>query len=202
MEPIRIAYGPGPKSSWLDAPRAWAKGRLWWARIPPLLWGLWTWIHHLRDPLWSGIAKGIDLGLHEAGHAIFGWFGQFIGIAGGSLFQCLCPLLALEVLRRQDDWFGMSFCLGWLGTNLFDVATYADDARAMELTLVTPFGDGSGEVLHDWNWMLGRLGWLEHDHLIAGLLRLSGSAAFLAFLLCGSWLVREMWRTREAISDR
>jgi len=199
MPPEFLTSGRTAKPSWLDVPRAWARGRLWWIRIPPLLWVLWTWIHHLNDPMYSGIAKGIDLALHEAGHAIFGWFGEFIGIAGGSLFQCLCPLIVLEVLRRQNDWFGISFCLGWLGTNFFDVATYAADARAMELPLVTPFGggDGEGEIIHDWNWLLEHMGWLEHDQLVAGALRLCGSAAFLACLVCGGWLVREMWKTHS-----
>lgn len=200
MEPQRISFGRPPRPSWLDAPRAWAHGRLWWARVPALLWAAWTWAHHLGDPLWSGIAKGLNLALHEAGHALFLWFGEWSTVAGGSLFQCLCPLIAMEVLRRQDDWFGISFCFAWLGTNLYDVATYAADARALELPLVTPFGGGEGECIHDWNWMLDNLGWLEHDQAIAGLLRLLGSASFLAFLIGGSWLVREMWRTRPRIS--
>lgn len=198
MEPTFIAYGRGRTPSLLDAPREWARGRLWWARLPILGWGLWTWFHHLRDPLWSGIAKGINLGLHEAGHAIFLWFGEFPGIAGGSLFQCLCPLIAMEILRRQSDWFGMSFCLGWLGTNLFDVATYVADARALELPLVTPFG-GDGEIIHDWNWMLEQMGWLEHDLAISAFLRLLGSGSFLVFLISGVWLVREMWKTRQTM---
>ncbi|MEN9353869.1 MAG: hypothetical protein RL318_1194 [Fibrobacterota bacterium] len=201
MEPTTIAFGRPRRPDWRDAPRAWARGRLWWARIPALGWAAWTWSHHLSDPLWSGIAKGINLGLHEAGHALFGWFGEFIGILGGSLFQCLCPMIALVVLKRQNDWFGMSFCLGWLGTNLFDVATYVADARALELPLVTPFA-GDGEIIHDWNWILDRMGWLESDLAISAGLRAAGSLAFLAFLVTGSWLVLEMWRTRRTMPDR
>lgn len=199
MEPTSICFGPGKRPHLLDAPRAWACGRLWWARLPPLAWAAWTWLHHLQDSQWSGIAKGLNLALHEAGHALFGWFGEFIGIAGGSLFQCLCPGIAFAMFRRQGDWFGMSFCFAWLGTNFYDVATYAADARAMELPLVTPFGSGGEdeEILHDWNWMLERLGWLEHDQLIAQGLRLLGSLSFLIFLLAGAWLAREMWRTRR-----
>jgi len=157
----------------------------WWARLPVLAWGLWTWIHHLRAPLYQGIAKGLNLGLHEAGHAILGWFGEFVGVLGGSLFQCLCPAIAFEILRRQGDRFGLAFCFAWLGTNLFDVAAYIADARAMELPLVTPFA-GDGEPTHDWNWLLSDLGLLAHDQGIATFVRLLGSASFLVFLIWGS----------------
>ncbi len=78
------------------------------------------------------------------------------------------------------------------------MATYAADARALELPLVTPFGGGEGECIHDWNWMLDQLGWLEYDLILAGFFRLLGSASFLAFLICGIWLVREMWKTRRS----
>lgn len=33
----------------------------------------------------------VDLVFHEAGHVIFGPFGEFIGILGGSLMQVLIP---------------------------------------------------------------------------------------------------------------
>ncbi|MCB9495915.1 MAG: hypothetical protein H6686_03405 [Fibrobacteria bacterium] len=166
---------------------------LWWARLPVLAWALWTWIHHLGDAQYQGIAKGLNLALHEIGHAIFGWFGDFPGILGGSFFQCLCPGLALLVFRRQGDRFGMAFCFAWLGTNLYDVAMYIADARAMELPLVSPFaGD---EILHDWNWILGKWGWLAYDQSLAGFARALGSLAFLVFLVWGSL---EIARIRRA----
>lgn len=159
----------------------------WWARIPVLAWGIWTWVHHLGDSQYQGIAKGLNLTLHEAGHAIFGWFGEFIGILGGSVFQCLCPVIAFGVFLRQRDRFGLTFCFAWLGTNLYDVALYISDARAMELPLVTPFAGGEdGEITHDWNWLLTDLGWLSHDQGIAAFVRFLGSASFLVFLVWGT----------------
>lgn len=185
----RRSGAPVPSPAPLPGPVA---PTLRWLRLPVLAWGLYTWIRHLADPSWQGLAKGIDLALHEIGHIVFGWAGEFLAILGGSLFQCLCPLLAMEVLRRQGDRFGMSFCLAWLGANLYDVAAYAADARTMELPLVSPFG-GDGEVIHDWNWLLGRLGLLAHDQAVAGGLRALGSLAFLAFLV---------WGGREAFASR
>ncbi len=165
----------------------------WWARIPVLAWGAWAWIHHLRDDQYQGVIKGLNLALHEMGHVIFGGLGEFPGILGGSLFQCLCPVIAFIVFLRQRDRFALAFCFAWLGTNLFDVAVYIGDARAMELPLVSPFA-GDGEIIHDWNWMLDRLGWLAYDQSLAGTARLLGSAAFLVFLVWGSL---EVWRLRK-----
>jgi hypothetical protein len=149
-----------------------------------LAWGLWTWIHHIGDSSYQGIAKGLNLALHEMGHAIFGWFGEFIGILGGSVFQCLCPVLAFEVFRRQGDRFGLTFCFAWLATNVFDVAIYMADARAMELPLVSPFaGD---EITHDWNWLLTEMNLLAYDQSLATLVRALGHLSFLVFVVWGS----------------
>lgn len=156
----------------------------WWARIPVLAWGLWTWLHHFGDSEYQGIAKGLNLALHEAGHMIFGWLGEFIGILGGSMFQCLCPVIAFAVFWRQGDRFGLAFCFAWLGTNFYDVAAYIADARAMDLPLVSPFaGD---EIIHDWNWLLSELGWLSHDQGLATFARFLGTVSFLVFLVWGS----------------
>ena len=38
-----------------------------------------------------GFIHGIDLIFHEAGHVIFGFFGQFLAVLGGSLMQVLIP---------------------------------------------------------------------------------------------------------------
>lgn len=180
---------PAPEDDWSSGafakPPAPRGANFWWARIPILLWGLWTWVHQLRDDEYQGIAKGLNLALHEIGHILFGVFGEFLGILGGSLFQCLCPAIAFAMFWRQRDRFALAFCFAWLGTNLYDVATYIADARAMELPLVSPFG-GDGEITHDWNWILDRLGWLAHDQALAGFTRLLGSIAFLVFLVWGT----------------
>ena len=56
---------------------------------------------------------------------------------------------------QQRDVFAVAFAWGWLATNLFEVATYAGDAVAMSLPLVTP---GGGHAIHDWNYVLGAWG--------------------------------------------
>ena len=44
------------------------------------------------DPFTWRLLDGVDFLIHEAGHPIFGIFGEFIGVAGGSLLQVLVPL--------------------------------------------------------------------------------------------------------------
>lgn len=186
-----------PEGGWPvpGAPSPVRGSSFWWARIPVLAWGAWTWIRHLRDDDYQGIAKGLNLALHEIGHILFGIFGEFLGVLGGSLFQCLCPAIAFAMFLKQGDRFALAFCFAWLGTNLFDVARYVADARAMDLELVSPFaGD---EITHDWNWLLSEVGWLAHDQALAGFARFLGSLAFLVFLVWGTKEVNRL-RTRSA----
>lgn len=174
--------------------RAGCRKRLWWLRLPILLWCASMWIGHLTDPQASDLIKGLNLGIHELGHILWSPFGEFLMIAGGSLTQCLVPFIGAFFFVRQRDPFALFFSASWLATNLFDVATYCADARAMELPLVTPFGGGEGEVTHDWNWLLDHMGLLEQDQHIAGLLRFMGSLAFFVSLIGMGWCIWRMWK--------
>jgi len=190
------SMGPGPRRNRPVAAHPlveWVEGcavdKIWWARFPLLLWMVWIWAHHVSDPLYQSLIKGLNLGIHELGHIVFG-FGEFLSVAGGTLLQCLVPLVGMAMFVRQRDPFAVCFAFGWLGTNFMDVAVYAGDARAMELPLVSPFaGD---EIGHDWNMMLGRLGWLAHDQAIAGFFRLLGHASFAVCLAGGAWVLWKM----------
>jgi len=145
------------------------------------------------DPLYQSIFKGLNLGLHEFGHFLFAPLGEFMCIAGGSLFQCMVPVIGMVMFRIQRDYYGIAVAFGWLSTNLFDVATYAEDARSMELQLVSPFGNGN-EDGHDWHNMLMMTNSLQYDHAIAHALRLWGVMTMFICLLFGAWLCWEMHR--------
>ncbi len=43
---------------------------------------------------------GVNLVFHEAGHLIFGFFGQFVGVLGGSLNQVLIPAICVVAFVR------------------------------------------------------------------------------------------------------
>ena len=97
---------------------------------------------------------GIDLVIHEAGHVFFSPFGEFLTVAGGSIFQVLVPLVFVLYFIRRSDIFSGSFVSMWLGQSLVNVAVYAGDAQKMELPLL---GNGT----HDWNYLLTSLNLLS-----------------------------------------
>ncbi|HET9887498.1 MAG TPA: hypothetical protein VFR10_08295 [bacterium] len=169
---------------------AWCAGRLWQVRIPVLLYLLGVWIAHSRDARHQSIFYGMDFGIHELGHIVFGLFHNDVLTAlGGSLLQCTAPLIAALMFYRQRDFFAISFAVAWFGTNLFEVAAYAGDAVARSLPLVTP---GGGEPIHDWNYALATLGWLRYTESIATLHRFGAHLAMASSLAFGGWLITRM----------
>jgi hypothetical protein len=178
----------------------WCRGRYWWARLPLLVFFAYMLVRHLQDYEYRSLFDAINLGIHELGHYAFRPFGSFMHVAGGTVLQCLAPLLSMIVFWRQRDYFAILLCFGWLSTNLFGVALYCRDALDQSLILVVP---GEGAVLpgempsaHDWLVMLNRFGALSHAHAIGSALRAAATAAMLLFLVPGSFLVWRMWRTR------
>ncbi|HSH44666.1 MAG TPA: hypothetical protein VK966_02360, partial [Longimicrobiales bacterium] len=86
-------------------------------------------------------------------------------VLGGTLLEVAAPVAAGVVLYRQRDWFGVSVSLCWLGIVCFGVATYAGDAVARALPLVSPFG--AEGATHDWANILGHFGALRHTATVA-----------------------------------
>lgn len=166
--------------------RDWARGRTWWVRAPILLWLAWILVRAWNDPAYRTLWSGIDLAVHEIGHILWSPLGPMAGVAGGTLTQLLVPAVAGYVLLRQRDWFGVAVAIGWLGINCFEIVEYAGDAVARRLPLVSPT---SAHPVHDWAFMLGRLGLLGHADAIArgwqwaGRIVLGGGVAFGAWTL-------------------
>ena len=180
--------------------RDWSTGRSWLWRAPLLAWFGWILAGHLRDswrdPEYWSLFSGINLGIHELGHYVFAFDGEFLNLAGGTLLQCLAPVAAGALLVvKQRDYFGAVVCLAWLATNFFGIAPYAADARAEALPLVSP---GGGYIIHDWHYLLGRLGLLAHDQQIGLCFRAAGTATMLLALALGGWLLGQMARRRKA----
>lgn len=111
----------------------------------------------------------VNLVVHEGGHLLFGWFGHFIGVLGGTLLQWLVPLLLAGFFFVQRETTAFAFCLFFFFENWVYTAAYMADARAMALPLVT-VGDPDNAV-HDWNFMFSQLGLLTHDTAIAAFVR-------------------------------
>ena len=132
------------------------------------------------------LMDGVFVPIHEGGHLLFRFFGEFLNIAGGTLLQLGVPVaLALYFLfQRQAQ--GVAFCLFFFFEQFLPIATYMADARAQDLPLLT-IGDGD-YVIHDWNYLFGKLGLLQHDIQIAGTVRFIG---WTGMLCVAGWLI---WR--------
>jgi ribosomal protein L40E len=149
-----------------------------------LLW--WTW-QFARLGVDESTADSLlhlpDLVFHEAGHVLFGFFGRFLAVLGGSLFQVVFPLVFAVAFLRQKNPFAAAVCTWWAGQNLVDVAPYIADARALQLVLLG--GHTGAEVEgHDWEYILTTLGWAHLDTTIglwterAGIFVMAGSIAW------------------------
>jgi hypothetical protein len=158
----------------------------------------WAGIRQLTDAEYAGLFEGVNFGVHELGHLVFAFLGEWMSVAGGSLGQLLLPLAAALLFRRQGDRFAVAVCVGWLAISLADLAPYIADARAEELDLVSFSEDGA---VHDWNYLLGRAGLLADDRRIAAFVRALAWAVLAAGLTAGGVALREMAR-RPADASR
>jgi hypothetical protein len=99
-----------------------------------------------------------------------------------------------RVCRRLQ---GSVFCLFFFFEQFLPIATYMADARAQDLPLLT-VGD-SDDVIHDWNYLFGRFGVLEHDTQIAHAMRILGWAGMLATV---AWIIyRSVQSNGDATTD-
>ncbi len=131
----------------------------------------------------------VNLPFHEAGHIIFMLFGRFMMFLGGTLAQLLMPvvcLVALLVTSRNS--FGASASLWWLGENFMDIAPYINDSRALKLILI---GGVTGREVdgHDWQNILGTLGWRQYDHVIANISYTIGIILIIISFIWGGYVL-------------
>jgi hypothetical protein len=128
----------------------------------------------------------VFVSIHEGGHLLFQFFGEFIGVAGGAILQLLVPILLAAYFLFQRQAQGVAFCLFFFFEQFLPISTYMADARAMELPLVSV--GGGDDVIHDWNYLFGKMDLLARDTQIAGVVLFIG---WLGMLGVVAWLV---WR--------
>jgi hypothetical protein len=139
----------------------------------------------VNDRVMDAFIHGPNLIFHEAGHVIFMPFGEFLTILGGSLGQCIMPLVVMLVfLFKENDPFGASIGLWWLGQNLTDVALYISDARARSLPLI----GGMSEEAHDWGNLLTMMNLLKYDHLFGLMSHYLGMTIMILALVWGGYI--------------
>lgn len=131
------------------------------------------------DPMQGSFLDLVDLPIHETGHLFFRILGEFMGIAGGSLFQVIFPAAFVAYFIWKYKYYSAAIVLFWVGQSILNVYVYAQDAVVMQLVLTSGF-TGSEGSFHDWNYMLTSLGLLNYTKPIAGLVRLVGTFTIFA----------------------
>lgn len=119
----------------------------------------------------------VDLVFHEAGHVIFGFFGRFLGVLGGSLNQVLIPAVCTGYFLRHRQMGAAAITLFWTGESITDVAIYVADGRDMALPLLA---EG---LVHDWNWILSELSLRNQAPALGRVVFAAGLAVLAASLV-------------------
>lgn len=145
---------------------------------------LWAALH----PLDWRLIDGVNLIMHEAGHIIFMPFGEFVMIAGGSLFQVIVPAVFAGYFYYHQKSFSCALVLLWVGESVLNVSVYAGDAVEMQLPLL-----GGNDSIHDWNYLLDHLGWLSHT---AGIAKALHAIAALLIIAGVVWAIKESLKSK------
>lgn len=133
----------------------------YWKLITTILFG-WYFLSCAMDAQGWHFIDNFDLIIHEAGHFIFIFFGQFIQILGGSLIQILVPFIFAGYFFLRRDYFSTSLLLMFAGYNIVNVSVYMGDSILMQLPLL-----GGDNVIHDWNYLLTSTHLLKYTQLLA-----------------------------------
>ena len=130
-------------------------------------------------PLNGSFLDLVDLPIHEAGHLFFRPLGEFMMIAGGSLFQVIVPLVFAGYFWWNQKFYSAAIVLFWVGQSILNVFVYANDAVAMQIVLLGGL-TGSEGSFHDWNYLLTETNLINSTKTVAGLIRLLGTLTIVA----------------------
>ena len=131
------------------------------------------------DPMSGSFLDLVDLPIHEFGHLLFRIFGEFMTVAGGSLFQVILPAIFVGYFIWQRSYYSAAMVLFWVGQSILNVWVYAADAVVMQLVLTSGF-TGSEGSFHDWNYILTATGSISSTKMVAGSIRFAGTLVIIA----------------------
>jgi hypothetical protein len=128
----------------------------------------------------SHLVDLVFLPIHEGGHLLFRFFGEWIMVAGGTFLQLFVPfaLAVYFAFRRQVP--GTAFCAFFFFEQFLPVAIYMADSRCQCLEYVT-VGDPD-QAIHDWFYLFSSVGVVDHDIQIAAVVRGIGWIGMLAIV--------------------
>lgn len=130
-------------------------------------------------PMEGSFLDMVDLPIHETGHLLFRPFGEFLMVAGGSIFQIVVPAIFVGYFLWNHKYFSAGIVLFWVGQSLINVYVYANDALVMQLMLTSGMTGNEGGF-HDWNYLFSRTGTLKYHAAFANLIRFLGTLIILA----------------------
>lgn len=133
-------------------------------------------------PLNGSFLDLVDLPIHETGHLLFRIFGEFMMVAGGSLFQVIMPAIFVGYFVWHEKYYSAAIVLFWVGQSILNVFVYANDAVVMQLVLTSGF-TGSEGSFHDWNYLLTETGLIKSTKAVAGLIRFAGTLTIVAAIV-------------------
>jgi hypothetical protein len=136
-----------------------------------------------RNPALPRFLDRVDLVAHESGHLFFRWFGEFLQVLGGTLGQLFVPTAFTVYFVLQRQFFSSAVTFFWIGQNLFNISVYVKDAQTMDLPLISV--GGSDNTIHDWNYILSRLGLLRWDHAVGNTIYVLGIVVIAASVVAG-----------------
>lgn len=139
-----------------------------------------------KDPAAGSFLDIVDLPIHETGHLLFRPFGEFMMVAGGSLFQVIVPAIFVGYFWWHEKPYSAAIVLFWVGQSILNVYVYANDAVVMQIVLISGM-TGSEGSFHDWNYLLTETGLINSTGAVAGLIRLLGT---LTIIIAGILSIR------------
>src|SRR5436190_7972006 len=134
------------------------------------------------DPMQGSFLDNVDLPIHETGHLLFRPFGEFLMVAGGSLFQVIMPAVFVGYFVWKRQFYSASIIGLWAGQSILNVWVYAADAVKMQLVLTSGF-TGSEGSFHDWNYLLEHTGLLNSTNKVAAAIRFVGTLTIIASVI-------------------
>ena len=135
---------------------------------------------------------GIDLVIHEAGHAFAIFLPRFLSVLGGSALQVLMPAVCAWTFLKQRQPGSFAVALFWTGENVTDVAIYMADAKKRALPLL-----GGDPIGHDWHYLFGQLGLLNWGQALG---RLTFGLGIVMIAIALGILVNETYRAWQRAS--
>ncbi|MEO6873525.1 MAG: hypothetical protein ABI222_01760 [Opitutaceae bacterium] len=152
-----------------------------------------------QDPGWM---HRVHLVFHEAGHTITAMLtnNHTLMVFMGSGMQVLVPLfITIAFYFMNRDAFASALGLWWTGHALLDVAPYIQDARMLNLQLLSG-GTGKEVEGHDWEYLLDHWHILHRDIIIAAhVATLARTIMFLAFVWALGSLIYDAYMRRAPV---